>query len=54
MRRQFLITSIVVIAAISGIAYYWPLAWWSMVVVVPVVLLGLYDMLQTEHTIIRN
>ena len=54
MRRQFLLTSIVVVAAVSGIAYYWPPAWWSMVVVAPVVLLGLYDMLQTEHTIMRN
>ncbi|MFC1526053.1 FMN-binding glutamate synthase family protein [Candidatus Latescibacterota bacterium] len=54
MRRQFLVTSLVTVAALVALATYWPPAWWSMVVVGPIVLLGLYDMVQREHTIIRN
>jgi len=54
MRRQFLLTSVATVAVVAAAAMYWPPVWWSMVVVGPVILLGLYDMLQREHTIIRN
>lgn len=54
MRRQFLLISLIVVVALVAAATYWPVVWWSMVVVAPVILLGLYDMLQREHTIIRN
>jgi len=54
MRRQFLVLSVIVVAGVIGLSMYWPVAWWAMVVVAPLVLLGLYDMLQREHTIIRN
>ena len=55
MRRQFVVFSIIAIAVTAAIAHFaWPPFWWALVVIAPLVLLGLYDMLQAEHTIVRN
>ncbi len=55
MRRQFVFFSIIAIAVTAAIAHFaWPPFWWALVVIAPLVLLGLYDMLQDEHTIVRN
>ena len=55
MRRQFVVFSLLALGAVSALALVlWPPAWWAMVVVGPVVLLGLYDMLQSKRTIMRN
>ena len=54
MRTAFLLTSLLVVAASIAVSVYWPPFWWSFAVIVPVVLLGLYDMLQSEHTLVRN
>ncbi len=54
MRRQFLIFSILSLAMVTAAARLWTPAWWALAAVVPVILVGLYDMLQSEHTIMRN
>ncbi|NKB66917.1 MAG: FMN-binding glutamate synthase family protein [Candidatus Latescibacteria bacterium] len=55
MRSQFVVISLLVVAGISALALLvWPPAWWAMVVVGPIVVLGLYDMVQTKRTIVRN
>ena len=55
MRRQFIILSLVALASTAAIAHFaWPPFWWALVAVVPLVLLGLFDMVQTGHTIVRN
>lgn len=54
MRNQFIAATIVVLIAIAGIAYYWPPILWSLVIVGPLILLGLYDMAQRPHTLRRN
>ena len=55
MRRQFIILSLIALASTAAIAHFaWPPFWWALVAVVPLVLLGLFDMVQTGHTIVRN
>jgi hypothetical protein len=54
MRRQFVVVSLLLLAGIAGASYAWPPALWSLIVVGPLVLGGLYDMLQTKRTIVRN
>lgn len=54
MRRIFIITSILLVAAIAAIAWFHPAAWWTFLLIGPLVLLGVYDMFQKSHTILRN
>ncbi|MEE9193906.1 MAG: FMN-binding glutamate synthase family protein, partial [Thermodesulfobacteriota bacterium] len=54
MRRDFIITLIVVPALIFGFGYFYPFVLWSLVVVVPLSLVGLYDFFQVKHSIRRN
>lgn len=54
MRRQFLISSVLVLGAVAVGARFNPLVLWSLVVIGPLVVLGLVDLLQTRHTIRRN
>ncbi|MEE9431815.1 MAG: FMN-binding glutamate synthase family protein [Melioribacteraceae bacterium] len=54
VRKTFLITSIVVTLIIILISLFIFPIWWLFVIVAPLVLVGLYDMLQTKHTILRN
>ncbi|NOZ01154.1 MAG: FMN-binding glutamate synthase family protein [Deltaproteobacteria bacterium] len=54
MRKAFLVSAVVVPAAIILIAVRWPLALWSFVLVAPLVLLGLHDVLQRRHSLLRN
>ena len=55
MRRQFVVFSIMAIAVTAAIAHFaWPPFWWALVVIAPLVACGFYDMLQGEHTIVRN
>jgi len=44
--------SIVILVAILG--FFWPDAWYSMIVFGPLILVGVRDMLQKKHTIKRN
>ena len=54
MRRIFLLSSILIVLAVLGLAYFWKPVLWSMVVILPLILLGLYDMVQAKKTIVRN
>ncbi len=54
MRQYFLLFSALVLAIITTLAAFSPAAWWLMFIAVPLVLLGLYDMFQNKHTILRN
>jgi glutamate synthase domain-containing protein 2 len=54
MRKPFIFFTIAVLVVVGAIAWFWPPVLWSMVVLGPVILLGLYDMVQTKRTIVRN
>lgn len=54
MRRIFLVSSAAALAAVAIAAPWWPPVLWSLVVIVPLVLLGLVDMIQTRQAVRRN
>lgn len=54
MRVLFYRISVFIILAIVAISLFWPLAAWSLLVVVPLVAVGLMDINQNKQTIRRN
>src|SRR6201996_7263114 len=54
MRRLFLFSSILILAMLITWSIIWHPAVWSLVIVVPLIAVGVYDMLQTRHSITRN
>lgn len=54
MRRLFVICAVVVLALIGAVAFAWPPVLWALVVVGPLVALGMADMLQKHHAVLRN
>jgi glutamate synthase domain-containing protein 2 len=53
-RRIFVWLSALALVAIASVGAFWWVALWALVPVLPVVLLGAYDILQTKHAIRRN
>jgi glutamate synthase domain-containing protein 2 len=54
LKKLFLISLIVATLALLGAALVWPPVLWAFVVLGPVLLVGIYDLTQTRHTILRN
>ena len=54
MRRLFMILSITVLALVFGTSLVWTPILWLLILIGPLVLLGVYDILQTKHSITRN
>jgi len=54
MRNQFVFGSIIIVGLIIGTSFWYPAALWLFVVVGPLLVLGLHDMFQHNHTILRN
>ena len=54
MRTSFFIVSFVVFAAVAGLYFLWPPVLWSLVLLGPLFLLGVYDIVQNKHTIMKN
>jgi len=54
MRKSFIISATIILALLVTWTIIWPPAIWSLVIVVPIIILGIYDMLQTQHSITRN
>ena len=53
-KQIFLLTSAVTIISISILSINTPNILWSLIFIGPIILLGIFDMLQTTHTIRRN
>ena len=54
VRRYFYIAATILILALILIAPVWPPILWSLVVIAPLIAVGLHDVWQTKHTILRN
>ena len=54
MRTQFYLISLIVFAAIAGLYFVWPPILWVLVLIGPLFLLGIVDILQNKHTIVKN
>lgn len=53
VKHGFVAISLTSIVLIFGIGQFWPGVHWLFIVVAPLVLLGVYDLLQKKHTILR-
>ena len=54
VREVFSIVSVIVVVLVLAIAQFWEPALWSFIVFIPLLLMGVFDMRQTKHTIRRN
>lgn len=52
-RKLFVILSIILSLATIALAQFWPNVYWLFVIILPLISLGLYDMVQRKHTILR-
>lgn len=55
MRNEFVIFSILSILACLALGYFWhPNSYWFLIIILPLVITGYYDMFQAKHAIMRN
>jgi glutamate synthase domain-containing protein 2 len=54
MRRAFLAISIGLVLLVAGSGIWNPVFWWVFVLIGPPVVVGWYDMLQTQNNVMRN
>ena len=53
VRQKFTIISIIVFLSIIILALFWTSALWSLMVILPLIGLGIHDIIQRKHTILR-
>ncbi len=53
-REQFILISIIAVGLIIAVAQFWNPILWSFIIIAPLILMGVYDIIQTKHTIRRN
>ena len=54
MRKAFVAVAAFLVSAILMISLAWPPFYWAYLFVGPVILLGIYDLYQPKHSIVRN
>lgn len=54
MRSSFILFSVISILIIGGLGYFWQPLWWLFIIVLPLIIIGIYDMVQSKHAIMRN
>lgn len=54
MRKLFIVSSIIILLVLAGWTILWKPAVWSFVIIGPIILVGVYDLLQQKHSIVRN
>src|SRR5699024_1798483 len=52
--KEFLSAAAITIAVVGLLGWLWTPLWWLYLLVIPITVDGIYDMIQTENTIIRN
>lgn len=55
MRRSFVLVNIAILGVIAILAlFFWLPILWSLLLLIPILVLGIYDMWQSHHTLLRN
>ncbi|MFB9058274.1 FMN-binding glutamate synthase family protein [Mariniflexile ostreae] len=54
VREFFIISSILTVVAVIAIAFFWLLILWAFILIAPLIIMGVYDIIQKKHTIRRN
>ena len=52
--KEFLTAAAITIVVVGILGWLWTPLWWLYLLVVPITVVGIYDMMQTENTVIRN
>jgi len=52
--NKFIIISLLILISIYSISFPWPSVIWAYLLVIPLITIGIYDILQSKHTIRRN
>jgi len=52
--KGFIAFSLGSVAAIAALGYFFPWTWWLLVLVIPLIIMGLIDITQKKHAIMRN
>jgi glutamate synthase domain-containing protein 2 len=52
--KKFWLISAVGVVVVGALSLLWPPAIWAFLIIVPLILLGVYDTRQTSHAVIRN
>ena len=51
---KFILKSFIVCALIVSLGYFWHWVWFLGIIILPIVVIGIMDLTQTKHSIIRN
>jgi len=54
MRKLFIVSSVIILLVLGGWTILWKPAIWSFVIIGPIILVGVYDLFQQKHSIVRN
>ena len=54
MRNSFIIGSLLLVFVVGCISFVWKPFIWTFIIIIPILLLGIYDMIQPHHSIMRN
>ncbi len=54
MRKLFIRLSIIIVLTTAILGYFWRPFYWCFIVIAPILAVGIYDMSQSGHTIMRN
>jgi len=54
VREKFVLISVVLVIIVLVISKYWSPVLWSFLLIIPLILMGIVDMIQTKHAIRRN
>ena len=55
MRNEFIFFAVASALVVPAIAFFiWPPLWWAFLFLVPIIGIGIYDMIQQKHSIMRN
>ncbi|MGR9116401.1 MAG: FMN-binding glutamate synthase family protein [Gammaproteobacteria bacterium] len=54
MRTQFILFNASALLIILSTAFFWSPALWALAILIPVLVLGIYDMTQQRHSLLRN
>lgn len=54
MKRNFCYALAILTLLVVVAAFIWPVLWWALLVIGPILIVALYDLAQTRHTILRN
>ncbi len=53
-RRIFVLSSLISLGTVLVAGWFFHGIWWALVILVPLIALGVYNLVQTRHTILRN